>query len=46
LTERWSPQLQSEFFNIFNLNFAEPESNLTQGALFGQSIMMLGRLAV
>jgi hypothetical protein len=30
--------------NIFNHpNFADPESNLNEGALFGQSIMMLGR---
>jgi hypothetical protein len=44
LTERCTLQLRAEFFNVFNHpNFANPESNLSQGALFGQSIMMLGR---
>jgi Carboxypeptidase regulatory-like domain/TonB dependent receptor len=44
LSERWTVQLRAEFFNIFNHpNFADPESNLNEGALFGQSIMMLGR---
>jgi hypothetical protein len=44
LSERWTMQLRAEFFNIFNHpNFADPESNFNEGALFGQSIMMLGR---
>jgi len=44
LTERWALQFRTEFFNIFNHpNFADPESSLSEGALFGQSIMMLGR---
>jgi hypothetical protein len=44
LTERWRLQLRAEFFNLFNHpNFADPESNLSEGALFGQSLMMLGR---
>jgi len=44
LGERRKVQLRAEFFNIFNHpNFADPEPNLSEGALFGQSIMMLGR---
>jgi len=44
LTEHWTLQFRAEFFNIFNHpNFADPESNLSLGALFGQSLMMLGR---
>ncbi len=44
LTERWTLQFRAEFFNIFNHpNFADPQSSLGEGALFGQSIMMLGR---
>ena len=44
LTERWTLQFRAEFFNIFNHpNFADPESNLGLGSLFGQSLMMLGR---
>jgi hypothetical protein len=44
LSERWTLQLRAEFFNVFNHpNFADPESNLNGGALFGQSLMMLGR---
>jgi len=44
LTERYSLQFRAEFFNIFNHpNFADAESNLNQGALFGQSLTMLGR---
>lgn len=44
LTERWKLQLRAEFFNLFNHpNFADPENNLSAGALFGQSLVMLGR---
>jgi hypothetical protein len=44
LTERWKLQLRAEFFNLFNHpNFADPETNLSAGALFGQSLVMLGR---
>ena len=44
LLERWKLQLRAEFFNVFNHpNFADPENNLSEGGLFGQSIMMLGR---
>ena len=43
LTEGMSLQFRAEFFNIFNHpNFADPENNLAMGALFGQSLMMLG----
>jgi hypothetical protein len=43
LTERWKLQLRAEFFNLFNHpNFADPENNLS-AALFGQSLVMLGR---
>ncbi|PWT88668.1 MAG: hypothetical protein C5B55_12735, partial [Blastocatellia bacterium] len=44
LSESVVLQFRAEFFNIFNHpNFADPEGNLSTGALFGQSIMMLGR---
>ena len=44
LNERWTLQLRAEFFNTLNHpNFADPESNLSEGSLFGQSITMLGR---
>lgn len=43
LTERLNLQLRAEFFNLFNHpNFADPETNLST-ALFGQSLIMLGR---
>ena len=44
LSERWTLQFRAEFFNIFNHpNFADPHNILSEGALFGQSTMMLGR---
>ena len=44
LTEQCRLQFRAEFFNLFNHpNFADPQSNLSDSAFFGQSILMLGR---
>jgi TonB dependent receptor len=44
LTEGLRLQLRAELFNVFNHpNFGNPESNLSEDALFGESISMLGR---
>ncbi len=44
LAERMRMQLRADFFNIFNHpNFADPDGFLSDGALFGQSLTMLGR---
>lgn len=44
ITERFTLEFRSEFYNVFNHpNFQQPDNFITDGALFGQSSAEVGR---
>ncbi|MGA7027396.1 MAG: TonB-dependent receptor [Candidatus Acidiferrales bacterium] len=44
ITERFTLEFRSEFYNVFNHpNFQQPDNFITDGALFGQSSLEVGR---
>jgi hypothetical protein len=44
ITERFSVEFRSEYYNLFNHpNFQQPDNLITDGALFGQSSLTVGR---
>ena len=44
ITERFSVEFRSEYYNVFNHpNFQQPDNFITDGALFGQSSLEVGR---
>ena len=44
ITERFNLEFRSEFYNVFNHpNFQQPDNFITDGALFGQSSLEVGR---
>jgi hypothetical protein len=44
ITERFSVEFRSEYYNLFNHpNFQQPDNFITDGALFGQSSLTVGR---
>jgi Carboxypeptidase regulatory-like domain len=44
ITERFIVEFRSEYYNLFNHpNFQQPDGSITDGALFGQSSLEVGR---
>jgi hypothetical protein len=44
ITERFTLEFRSEYYNVFNHpNFQQPDNFITDGALFGQSSLEVGR---
>lgn len=44
ITERFNLEFRSEFYNVFNHpNFQQPDNFITDGSLFGQSSLEVGR---